>query len=293
MPLPSIILKELEKIESDAEFTGKLGGRVQSSNGNVYFVKLGSSSEAEQYTGEAESLRKINFGAPGLAPNVFASGTFEDGKPYFISEYKDIGYLTDKGAAVLGKRLATELHAYKSESGFGFQVPTYCGATRMKNGWYDSWEKCYSEMIGDLLERLKKKGKYQELCTKGESVRKEVIPKLLGPLKFEPVLLHGDLWSGNVGIDKATGEPVVFDPSSFFGHSEADLAIARIFSGFSSSFFGEYHKHLPKTEPASQFELRGHLYELFHYLNHTVLFGGGGYESSALRKMDILLMEVQ
>jgi hypothetical protein len=39
------------------------------------------------------------------------------------------------------------------------------------------------------------------------------------------------------------------------------------------SFFEEYHKHMPKTEPVSQYELRKDLYELFHYLNHTVLFG--------------------
>ena len=30
---------------------------------------------------------------------------------------------------------------------------------------------------------------------------------------------------------------------------------------------------MPKTEPVDQYELRGDLYELFHYLNHTVLFG--------------------
>jgi len=30
---------------------------------------------------------------------------------------------------------------------------------------------------------------------------------------------------------------------------------------------------MPKTEPVDQYELRGDLYELFHHLNHTVLFG--------------------
>ncbi|KAE9400589.1 fructosamine kinase [Gymnopus androsaceus JB14] len=256
MPLPLHILNELAKIEPAADFTGVVGGRVQSSNGKVYFVKQGSRSEGEQYIGETESLKEIDLASPGLAPKVFSAGDFEDETPFFISEYKDIGHLDDKSATVLAKRLATELHAHTSPKGFGFKVPTFCGATRMKNGWFNSWEECYSEMIG--------------------------------PLKIEPVLLHGDLWSGNVGSDRDTGEPVVFDPSSYFGHNEADLAIARIFGGFPPSFFAEYHKHLPKTEPADQFSLRGHLYELFHYLNHTVLFGGGGYESSALRKMDIL-----
>ena len=39
------------------------------------------------------------------------------------------------------------------------------------------------------------------------------------------------------------------------------------------SFFDAYRQHMPKTEPVGQHELRRDLYEVFHYLNHTVLFG--------------------
>ncbi|KAL0565606.1 hypothetical protein V5O48_016416, partial [Marasmius crinis-equi] len=257
----------------------------------TYFAKLGSSSETEQFLGEAESLKAIDAGAPGLAPKVFASGVTEDGKPYFVSEYKDIGSLSTAAGITLGKRLATELHAHKSSKGFGFKVPTYCGATRMENEWFDTWAECYAAKIDELLGYLRKDGEssYRELIRKGERVRDDVIPKLLGPLNIKPVVLHGDLWSGNAGTDSATGEPVIFDPSSYYGHNEADLAIARIFGGFPKSFYAEYHKHLPKTDPQDQYELRGDLYELYHYLNHTVLFGSGGYASSAMRKMDRLL----
>ena len=115
-----------------------------------------------------------------------------------------------------------------------------------------------------------------------------MIPYLLRPLRVDPVLMHGDLWSGNAKVDSLSGEPVIFDPSSFYGHNEADLAIARIFGGFPGSFFSTYHKHLPKTEPSGQYGLRSDLYELYHYLNHTVLFGGS-YASSAGSKMDRLL----
>jgi fructosamine-3-kinase len=58
---------------------------------------------------------------------------------------------------------------------------------------------------------------------------------------------------------------------------EPSLAIARIFGGFPRSFFEKYHEHLPKTEPVDQYELRADLYELYHYLNHTVLFGVCSY----------------
>lgn len=53
------------------------------------------------------------------------------------------------------------------------------------------------------------------------------------------------------------------------------LAIARVFGGFPRTFFTTYHENHPKSEPVDQYELRGDLYELFHYLNHTLLFGVG------------------
>ncbi|KAF9270585.1 fructosamine kinase [Marasmius fiardii PR-910] len=290
MTIPEILLTALQSLEENVttSFTGSLPKIHSTSSGKTYFAKLGSSSETEQYNGEAESLKAIDAAAPGLAPKVFLSGT-ENGRPYFVSEYKDIGTLSSASTS-LAKRLATELHIHTSPEGkYGFHVPTYCGATRMKNGWFDTWEECFQDKIAELLGYLKGQGGYKELCAKGEKVVNEVIPKLLGPLDIKPVLLHGDLWSGNVGTDSATGQPVIFDPSSYYGHNEADLAIARIFGGFSGTFFAEYHKHLPKTVPVEQYELRGDLYELYHYLNHAVLFGGGGYASSAMKKMDRLL----
>ncbi|KAI0068146.1 fructosamine kinase PKL/CAK/FruK [Artomyces pyxidatus] len=297
--IPSFILHHLQIIEPGSTFTASLP-RVQSSSGHRFFAKVGSTSDREQYVGEAESLRAMDAAAPGLVPRVMALGVVDksgrdsadgEGRPFFISEYKDFTPLTEASGAALGKRLALELHRSKSVKGYGFDVPTFCGATRLKNGWYDTWEKCFDALIGDLLAMLQPRTAYSELCMKGELVRQRVIPALLGPLKIEPALLHGDLWSGNTGTDTTTAEPVIFDPSSYYGHNEADLAIARIFGGIPQSFFTTYHQHFPKTEPVEQYELRGDLYELFHYLNHTVLFGGG-YSGSALGKMEGLLKAV-
>jgi len=184
--------------------------------------------------------------------------------------------------------MATEMHVQANPDGFGFPVPTYCGPTRLQNGMFKTWHQCYSSRIGDLLGQLYHKGRYVHLCRKGEILRNEVIPKLLGNLNVLPVILHGDLWSGNVGVDRKNGRPVVYDPASYYGHNEADLSIAKIFGGFPESFFKTYHEYLPKTEPADQYDLRMDLYELFHYLNHTLIFGGS-YAGSAETKMDTLI----
>ena len=58
---------------------------------------------------------------------------------------------------------------------------------------------------------------------------------------------------------------VIFDPASFYGHHEFDLAIAGMFGGFNKQFYDAYHKLIPK---APGFPVRHKLYTLFHYLNH-------------------------
>ncbi|KAL0951509.1 hypothetical protein HGRIS_008194 [Hohenbuehelia grisea] len=287
MSIPSIILSELQHLELDAEFSGSLP-RIRSSSGRVYFAKLGSSRDAEQWAGEAASLKDMHAAARGLAPHLLSFGIANNSSPYFISEYKDIGRLSDGTARTLATRLASELHVHTSRKGFGFEIPTYCGATRLKNGWFNTWSECYASMLRDMVSQLRKGRGHPELCNKTDEVIETVIPKLLGPLQVQPVLLHGDLWSGNVGVDQATGEPVIYDPASYYGHNEADLGIARMFGGFPDSFFIEYHQIIPKSEPVEQYELRAELYEFFHHLNHTLLFGGS-YARSAISKLDKLI----
>jgi protein-ribulosamine 3-kinase len=203
--IPPHILKQLERIEPGAQFNGGLP-RISSSSGKTYFAKVGSPKEKEQYVGEAESLKAMASAAPGLVPSLLAFGFVDDengeeeeeeeidggssdqdsdaGRPFFISEYKDMSPLTERSGAILGKRLATEMHCHTSPNygvegagadagvgGFGFEVPTFCGATRLRNGWYDTWEGCFDVLIGDLLSTLEARGGYAELCRSGQDVR--------------------------------------------------------------------------------------------------------------------------
>lgn len=153
--IPKIILDNLKLIEPGAEFVGRLPA-IRSSGGQKYYAKIGTPMETEQYIGEAESLEAINTAAPRLAPRVLSFGVYDTQRPYFISQYKDLRSLSNSQEAItkLAHRLATELHVYKSNKGFGFQVPTHCGATRLQNGWYDRWDQCFSAMIEGLLNQL-------------------------------------------------------------------------------------------------------------------------------------------
>ena len=104
----------------------------------------------------------------------------------------------------------------------------------------------------------------------------EKLPELLGPPE-PPARLHGDLWGGNLHVDE-NGAPCLIDPAVYGGHREMDLAMMRLFGGFSQSVFEAYQAAAPLAPGASE---RVRLYQLYPILVHANLFGGS-YVSSAL-----------
>jgi protein-ribulosamine 3-kinase len=113
-----------------------------------------------------------------------------------------------------------------------------------------------------------------------ETTASTVVPRLIGDDHLNngkgitPVVVHGDLWSGNAsrGVIGDEGDPqdVVYDPSACYAVGEYDLGIMRMFGGFGGSFLKEYHSLSPKSEPVGEYEDRVALYELYHHLNHLV-----------------------
>ena len=173
--------------------------------------------------------------------------------------------------ADVGKQLAY-LHNQES-SYFGFEFDNKIGTTPQYNATskkIDNWAEFYWHY------RLKPQ---IELAHKNNYLAKELYKALNQivsnlpiwlPNSIKPVLLHGDLWSGNVlGSKDST---YFIDPACYYGHSESDLALANMFGGFGNDFFQIYFKTHPKQP---DFEKRQYLYQLYHYLNHTNLFGTG------------------
>jgi fructosamine-3-kinase len=123
-------------------------------------------------------------------------------------------------------------------------------------------------------------GRLQEL---GAELLAHIEP-LLADHTPAPSLLHGDLWGGNAAVD-SEGAPVIFDPAVYYGDREADLAMTRLFGGFSAAFYSAYESAWPLPKGA---RARVDLYNLYHVLNHVNLFGGG-YEAQAESMMERLL----
>ena len=170
----------------------------------------------------------------------------------------------------LGKGLG-ELHLKSAESNpkmFGFPVEGFIGTTDQKKGLEDNWIDCFLNLriIPQLLS-LKSRILDEEIINK---VKEKIQSELLN---HKPInaLVHGDLWSGNAGMDK-NGKGVIFDPASWWADNEVDIAMTKLFGGFRKEFYEEYHRIFPIK---NGFEKRIIIYNFYHILNHANMFGGG------------------
>ncbi|KAI0393255.1 fructosamine kinase [Xylariaceae sp. FL0594] len=285
-----------------------------------YFVKTGRGEDAAvMFKGEHESLNAIDGAVPNFCPRSYAHGACagDKGTYFLVTDFLD---LTSKSSSsshndkseTLAQKLA-RLHTapVSSRNGngngnrsmYGFPVRTCCGATVQDNAWKESWAEFFADnrLRAVLRSGIRKHGNdSEELSEAVERTAATVVPRLLGNLEdvITPVLVHGDLWSGNHGrgriLNREEGEEgaggegevgvVVFDPSCVYAHSEYELGIMRMFGGFGTAFWKEYETLVPKTEPREEYEDRLALYELYHHLNHWALFGGM-YKSGAMSIM--------
>lgn len=250
--------------------------KIATNFGN-YFLKWNAEAEPDIFICEAECLvvLKNAVGEFLTVPEVFASKQVDSTPGFLVLEYLQPGFTTSGSDEKLGKGLA-KLHQ-KTNPLFGFYRDNYCGATVQNNNWKNNWSHFFSEnRLQFLLNLIQKERRlpvsefkiFEKLILK--------IPELIPP-DSTPVLIHGDLWSGNFMLTEKG--PALIDPASYFADREMEFAIITMFGGFSERFFAAYNEVNPLP---NRWKERNLLYQLYHILNHYYLFGGG-YRQQAVR----------
>ena len=250
-------------------------------SGRAYFVKINARTRAGMFAAEAAGLAAIARTGAVRVPRPVCHGTSRQAS-WLVLEHLDISTAHDQAMRALGSALA-RLHGVTAPD-YGWDRDNTIGATPQVNARSGDWIAFWRERrLGHQLRLAAESGRGGRWLSSGERLL-EKLPAFFAGYTPPASLLHGDLWSGNAGME-ASGEPVVFDPAVYYGDREADLAMTELFGGFSPSFYDAYRAEYPLD---AGYARRKHLYNLYHVLNHLNLFGGG-YGAKAERMIGELL----
>lgn len=250
-----------------------------------WFVKSARAASADLLAAEADGLAALAATATVRVPAAAGPWRSDDGSLHVLAiEWLDLVAAGARFGERLGHALAA-LHRAPcpmKPSRYGWPRDNRIGATPQTNqpsagatttDWIDFFAR---QRLGAMRSRLPADAWLQPLRTAVDAAI-DALPGLFDDGHApRPSLIHGDLWSGNWGM-LADGTPVVFDPAVSCADAEAELAMMELFGAPPAGFWSAYreragvHAGYPRRRPA---------YQLYHLLNHVVLFGGS-YVASA------------
>lgn len=239
-------------------------------NHGRYFAKY-NKHQNSIFKKEAENLKLLQATRTIQVPQVISEFSYED-LDFLLLEYIESGSPHYEFWRDLGFGLA-HLHKNHQES-FGLEFDNYIGTIPQTNTATDNWIDFFiHHRIEPLLKLAIDSGKADiYLVEKFESLYKK-LPEIF-PVE-RPSLLHGDLWGGNI-MSSEDGDPIVYDPATYYGHREMDIAMSRLFGGFESEFYDSYNEIYPLEK---NWEQRVAICNLYPLLVHVNLFVGSYIQS--------------
>jgi len=248
------------------------------------FVKLAAPARLAMFEAEKAGLEELAAARAVRVPRPLAVGAGADAA-YLALEWIDFGSTRPQSESALGEQLAWQ-HRVQAEE-HGWIRDNTIGSTPQVNARSADWVAFFRERRLRVQLRLAGRNGYGgALETRGARLL-ESMDAFFTSYRPVPSLLHGDLWGGNWGTDSA-GTPVIFDPAVYYGDRETDIAMTRLFGGFSNRFYTAYHPTWPLDQAAGT---RRTLYNLYHVLNHLNLFGDA-YLAQAEEMIGRLLAEL-
>lgn len=251
---------------------------VELEGGSSVFVKTHPGAPRDFFAREAQGLEWLREGSSLRVPKVLAVSQGVDSPAYLVLELIARGRPGPDFDERLGRGLA-ELHRSGAPS-FGFANDNFIGSLPQENTPCETWAEFYrARRLEPQLRRAVDANRVSLSIRRAFERLFARLPALVGPAE-PPARLHGDLWGGNLYVDER-GEPCLIDPAVYGGHREVDLAMMRLFGGFSERVFAAYAEAYPLAAGAPD---RVALYQLYPLLVHANLFGGS-YVASVERAL--------
>ncbi|MDF5722181.1 MAG: fructosamine kinase family protein [Rhizonema sp. PD37] len=245
----------------------------------TYFVKINQASQVTMFEAEALGLQHMLQTATIRVPKPICWGISSD-SGYIVLEWLEMGRGNTITWEEMGRKLAA-MHKATSSQGFGWVMNNTIGSTPQINTQTADWTEFYAKYrLGYQFQLARRQGgsfpQEKELLA--------ALPILLADHQPQASLVHGDLWGGNAGCTEL-GEPVIFDPATYYGDREVDIAMTELFGSLPAAFYHGYNEVWPLDKG---YERRKTLYNLYHILNHFNLFGGS-YQGQANRMINQIL----
>ncbi len=244
-------------------------------DGRRVFLKTNPNAPRAMFPAEAHGLEFLSQARALRVPRVLAHSGPEpaDSPCFLLLEFVASARPRAGFDEQLGRGLAA-LHRAGAPS-FGFEQPNFIGRLPQANQPHDSWAEFYRvERLEAQLKCAVRSGHASVTLQRDFERLFSKLAELVGDDEA-PARLHGDLWGGNLHVDEQ-GAPCLIDPAVYGGHREVDLAMMRLFGGFSERVFAAYAEAFPLAPGHAQ---RVSLYQLYPLLVHLNLFGGS-YASS-------------
>jgi fructosamine-3-kinase len=243
--------------------------RVRLAGGGGFFAKTHPAPPPNFFSTEAASLRWLGEPRAVPVPAVVAVSDGDDRSPAFlVLDWIDEGPPRADTESGFGDALAL-LHGFGAPS-FGREDRRTTGSRGLPNHPRPTWSAFYGECRLAPLARLAA----DEGALPSDAVQR--LDRLSTNLdRFDdgepPARLHGDLWAGNRLVD-TEGRSWLIDPAAHGGHREFDLAMMRLFGGFSEECFRSYQARHPL---APGWQDRVALHQIAPLVVHAIKFGGG------------------
>jgi len=250
-----------------------------SANHKLFIKYNNSATSLNMFTAEVASLKEIQQVVP-FTPTVQEIVPIGEGAAIFM-DYIAPGKAFTNNWMDAGEKIAS-IHLSKSSHN-GFVIPNFIGRLIQDNTLFDKWSSFFiHNRLEPQLKLAIDSGRLPHLPQ--SKINALYTAALSRMINIQPVLLHGDLWTGNVLFDQ-DGKAWLVDPACYYGHSEMDLAMTKLFGKFPKTFYTAYHNIIPQMEGQAD---RLHLYQLYYLLVHLNMFGNS-YSNAVTQKIGQLI----
>ena len=153
---------------------------------------------------------------------------------------------------------------------YGFDFNTQIGAIEQINNYENSWANFYANnRLNTIFELVNSQINIgSEINSKIYYILKNI--KKLIPDTPPALLLHGDLWEGNILFNFKSFSGFI-DPGSFYGHNEMEIAYLRWFNPkfIDNNFLEKYQERIYIDSDYMKYEF---IYQLYYSLLNVYLW---------------------